>query len=246
MTLQDAVRRMVPAPIRELRWLAVKMLRQHRMNALPLAGKFDEIYRKGHWGRNDDGSMSSGTGTRDSAAVAMYADAVRKLLSSQFDAKPSVVDIGCGDFQVGSLIRPSAGRYVACDISRTIIAQNLERYSGDPDLAFQVLNAVDDPLPDGDIVTIRQVLQHLSNAHIQQIVPKLAAFRYVIVTEDVPAGPFVPNADHQAGFSVRPFETNSGVDLAAPPFNLPYRSATVLCEAREDPLIIRTTAYEMA
>lgn len=246
MTVRNAVRNLVPAPIRDLRWRMVKSWRQRRMNQLPLASKFDEIYRKGHWGRNEDGSMSSGTGTRESSIVGPYVEAVRLLLDQSFAAKPTVVDIGCGDFRVGSLVRPSAGRYLACDISREIIGQNTARYPADPDLEFLVLNAVDDPLPDGDVVTIRQVLQHLSNDHIRRIVPKLSAFRYVIVTEDVPEGDFVANADHQAGFSVRVFESNSGVDLVAAPFNLPHKQARVLCERRDGDLIVRTTAYEMA
>ena len=36
----------------------------------------------------------------------------------------AVVDLGCGDFTVGSKIRPLCGAYVACDVAAPVIAWN--------------------------------------------------------------------------------------------------------------------------
>jgi hypothetical protein len=66
---------------------------------------------------------------------------------------------------------------------------------------------------------LRQVLQHLSNAEIQQILPKLNKYQYLIVSEHIPEGEFVANVDIISGQGIR-LKKQSGVDLLAPPFSL--------------------------
>ncbi|MEO5808310.1 class I SAM-dependent methyltransferase [Devosia sp.] len=246
MSIKSILRSIVPAQVKELRWKSIKAAREAGIASLPLAGKFNEIYRRGYWGSNADGSLSSGNGTRDQAIVGPYVASVGNYLKT-VPAGVTVVDVGCGDFEVGRQIRPFTAKYIACDISTAIIEQDRSRFT-DPDLEFLVLNAVEDEIPPGDVLTIRQVLQHLSNADIARIVPKLSAFKAVIITEGVPAGSFEANIDHRAGFSVRPIESHSGVDLALPPFNLRYKACRVLCEPENTGSVgrIRTTLYEMS
>ena len=73
---------------------------------------------------------------------------------------------------------------------------------------------------------IRQVLQHLSNAQISRIVPKLSIYRLLVLTEYLPSsGDFVPNLDRPTGVGTRlGTETDSGIVLTEPPFNLPTKS----------------------
>ena len=243
-TAKTVARFVVPKFIRDWRWQKIKERREAEIAELPLPKKFDHIYREGLWGRTTNGEMSSGHGTRDAAIVEPYLAAVSEFLEQQ--PRPlCLVDIGCGDFEVGKRLLPNVDHYVACDISKKIIEQNIRVHGGKPKLQFRVLNAVEESLPDGDIVTLRQVLQHLSNAEIASILPKLSAYRHIIVTEGLPDGPFRPNADHKAGFSVRPIENKSGVDLAKPPFNLAHKQARVLCEVPNTGGVglIRTTLY---
>jgi hypothetical protein len=48
-------------------------------------------------------------------------------------------------------------------------------------------------LPDGDIVFLRQVLQHLNNSQISRVVQKLYRYKFLVLTEHVPANPaFTP------------------------------------------------------
>ena len=75
-----------------------------------------------------------------------------------------------------------------------------------------------DDLPSGDCALIRQVLQHLSNDEVQHIVRKLANFKYVVVTEHLPEGDFIPNKEIISGQGIR-LKKQSGVNLLAPPFN---------------------------
>ena len=246
-TLKALVRRVVPSPILQWRSDRIAARKHARIAALPLAGKFDHIYQAGLWGRAVDGAMSSGDGSRDAAVVAPYVAAVSAVLSKLPPGR-TLVDIGAGDFSVGVQLLPQVASYVACDISSVIVEQNRSRYAGLPNVEFRVLDATEDALPVADVVTIRQVLQHLSNEQIARILPKLSAYAAIIVTESVPQeDDYVANVDHRPGFSTRVIESNSAVDLAQPPFDLPHVAARVLCEPQTSVERvagrIRTTLY---
>ena len=62
-------------------------------------------------------------------------------------------------------------------------------------LSFSSLDIAKDDLPPADCALIRQVLQHLSNAEVQNILNKLQAYKYVIITEHIPTFDFIPNLD---------------------------------------------------
>ena len=112
-----------------------------------------------------------GLGSHESEVVNAYLSAVTGFLQS-FPEKPDVVDLGCGDFAVGSRIRPYCGRYVAADFVEGLIERNKQVYESD-NVDFRALDMINDDLPTGDVVFIRQVLQHLSNGEIQKVVAKL-------------------------------------------------------------------------
>jgi hypothetical protein len=110
---------------------------------------------------------------------------------------------------------------------------------------------VAEPLPDGDVCFVRHVLQHLSNAQILAILPKLAKYRWAFVTEHYPTGDagIVPNRDKVHGGYIRASE-RSGVYLDRPPFALPAHRLTKVMEIPGavtadggDPGVIRTFLY---
>ena len=231
------------AVVDELRVLRQRIHRQ-RYRGLTTAEVFTKIYAEGAWGRSPDASQRffSGSGSDDDAIVGSYVDAMRAYLSG-FERKPDVVDLGCGDFRVGARLRPLCGRYVACDIVPPLIAFNRERFAS-MDVDFRVLDLTRDELPDGDIVCIRQVLQHLSNAQIANALPRLARrYRHLVLTEHLPAADdFVPNIDKPDGPDIRLY-VGSGVVLTQPPFDLPVREERTLCLVAEAGGWIRTTLY---
>jgi SAM-dependent methyltransferase len=202
---------------------------------------FSEVYAGGMWGRTD--SFNSGTGTRNPVSSQPYVAAVTEFLAT-LPARPSVVDLGCGDFHVGRQIYPACTRYVACDVVPSLIEQ-LAASEDAASVEFRCLDITIDPLPPGDVVLIRQVLQHLSNAAIATVVPQLAKYRYAIITEHHPAGPFPPNLDIPTGPHIR-VGLGSGVDLGAAPFSLPSRTTRELCVVPGEGGVIRTTLYEIA
>jgi hypothetical protein len=207
---------------------------------------FSDIYQKGIWGISQDSTQPffSGTGSQDKAITNIYVENVRTFLQS-FDVKPCVVDLGCGDFSIGSQIRSMCGVYIACDIVPELINFNLKKYQH-LDVDFRELDLISQELPSGDIVFIRQVLQHLSNQQIAKLIPKLRPnFKYLVLTEHLPNHHnFLPNIDKPVGPDVR-LEMGSGVVLTTHPFNLYVSNERILCEVNESGGLIRTTIYEL-
>jgi hypothetical protein len=207
---------------------------------------FSAIYRHGTWGSDSasgDGYFS-GSGSHDPEIIRPYIAAVSKFLS-RFPEKPSAVDLGCGDFNVGSKIRQFCSSYTACDIVDELIERN-KRVFTHHDVNFRVLDMIEDDLPKGRVIFLRQVLQHLSNSDISRVATKVSAScEYLLVTEHLPArADFIPNIDIARGHEIR-LRHDSGVVLTSPPFELQIIDEQVLCEVAEMGGVIRTTAYRL-
>lgn len=188
-----------------------------RYRHMSLREVFEDIYGKGRWGGAEQtGEFNSGSGG-DSTATDPYVEAISQYIRRNGILK--IVDLGCGDFRVGSaLVAATDVVYTGVDITRPLISHLQEAFAA-PNIDFQCLNIVEDPLPSGELYLIRQVLQHLSNQHIATILGKLQGAD-VIVTEHVPIGPGVKwNKDKTAGPDIRLYR-NSGVFLEHPPFSL--------------------------
>jgi SAM-dependent methyltransferase len=207
---------------------------------------FTHIYTQVEWGHNPKtgAQFYSGTGSHDANVVNPYVSAVTDFLSS-LPHKPSVVDLGCGDFAVGSKIRHLCTNYVACDIVASLIKHNIEKYE-DMRVDFRHVDITTEELPPGDVVFIRQVLQHLSNASIQNLVPSLKKrYKYIVLTEHICTRPnFQANLDKPTGPDTR-LGLNSGVVLTEPPFNLKCASQKVICQVKEDGGMIQSIVITM-
>ena len=84
------------------------------------------------------------------------------------------MSLGCGDFNVGAQLRDLCGAYIACDIVELLIAYNRERFA-ELGVDFRRLDIIDKPIPEGDVIILRQVLQHLSNSQIATALPPAPA-----------------------------------------------------------------------
>lgn len=207
---------------------------------------FSIIYERGAWGKSPDPSQPyfSGSGSHDPLIVSTYLEAVIKFLES-FSDKPAVLDLGCGDFAVGSNIRKFCSTYIACDIVPQLIEFNKIKYAT-LNVDFRVIDLVNDHLPSADIIIIRQVLQHLSNDDIKKLIPKLNNnYQFVILTEHIPnASLFKHNMDKPIGPDIR-IDIQSGVILTSPPFNLKVAKMQKINEIQEGVGIISTILYQM-
>ena len=206
---------------------------------------FSKIYNESAWGASEskDDLFYSGLGSHDHKIVSPYIEAITDFLL-KFREKPVVVDLGCGDFSIGSRLRAHCGKYIACDIVQELIEFNKTKYA-ELNVDFRVLDLTEDQLPRGDIVFIRQVLQHLSNNQIMKAIPKLASqYKYLVLTEHLPSTEnFEHNIDKEAGAGVRT-RLGSGVVLTSAPFNMAYRNKSILCSVDGYGGRIITTLYE--
>jgi hypothetical protein len=207
---------------------------ERRYKHLSTEQVFETIYKNGVWGKNEQGLSISGAGSHTDRIVLPYVDALKKINNEY--SLDSAVDLGCGDFAVGSKIFDVFDRYTACDISSTIVDRNRKLYDG-KNLEFKKINLAEDDLPFGDIAFVRQVLQHLSNREIASFVEKIhfsKPYKYIVVTEHLPlSSDFTPNIDKPSGPDIR-VSLNSGVILHAPPFSLRYKKKYEICSVELD------------
>jgi len=208
---------------------------------------FENTYKNKIWGKSsdEDDGFFSGEGTHNQLISSVYVNAVSKFLTS-FSTKPNAVDLGCGDFFIGSSIRNFCDKYIACDIVVPLIERNKKKYA-DLNVDFRVLNLAVDSLPTGDVLFVRQVLQHLSNSQIKGFINSLQGkYKFLIITEHLPLSKeFTPNLDKPSGPNTRIGlgKYGSGIVLTEPPFNLAVNETKVLCQVESEGGLIATLVY---
>ena len=113
-------------------------------------------------------------------------------------------------------------------------------------MEFRCLDLSKDLLPQGDCALLRQVLQHLSNSEIIEIVKKLDDYSYVILTEHLPQGEFMANKDQISGQGIR-LKRQSGVNILKEPFGLKVKEARVLLKQKAIPFegYLVTTLFQL-
>ncbi|MCP3683596.1 MAG: class I SAM-dependent methyltransferase [bacterium] len=202
---------------------------ENKRNANRTAGEvFAEIYRKGKWGRVR-GEFCSGSGSIAAEIVNPYVSMICQYLQA-FGHEKTVVDLGCGDFEIGKRLIAYCSEYIGVDIVPDLIEKHqLAKYESN--VKFLCLDIAEGQLPDGDICFLRQVLQHLSNDEIANILPKLQQYEVVFVTEHYPNDNpnIVPNKDMVHGSGIRNYN-NSAVYLDKAPFNIPSSCLEMVLE----------------
>lgn len=206
-------RRLLPARLVNLYW----KLRRRANRKRSVRDVFTRVYARNEWG-GEPGEYNSGAGSNEAHAEA-YAAVVRAFIEEH--GVRTVVDVGCGDFEVGRRLQVPGVRYVGIDVVEGLITRNRQAH-GRPGIAFECVDATSEPLPEGDLCLIRQVLQHLSNDQIEAVLRRADRFAWIIVTEHYPApgAPVRANLDKPHGADTRVID-DSGVYLDAPPFRRP-------------------------
>ncbi len=184
------------------------------------ADRFERIYVDKKWG----GELAlgkevfSGEGSLPEFSKS-FIDAVRRFCVA--NGVRRIVDLGCGDFQVGRLLVADTDlEYCGVDISPTVVDVNTRNFASDK-VKFQCLDIVEDALPEGDLVIVRQVLQHLSNGTVSKILDRIRDYSHAIVCDEIRTGVRTPNEDIEDGGSNR-VKYNSSLLLEAPPFKTKF------------------------
>ena len=228
--------------------IAIKKIRK-KFSKMKQYEIFREIYLKKLWSPESiksDHKFYSGVGSYFPEFVDKYIDEIEKFLLS-LPKKPNVVDLGCGDFVIGSKIRKLCNSYIAVDIFDELINYNKKKYK-DLNVDFRVLDITCDELPVGDVCFVRQVLQHLSNESILNFVKAIKnKYKYLIITEHFPSSKnFVANLDKPTGPDIRLLD-KSAVILTEPPFNLKVVKDTDICETHSDSIegVLKTKLLQL-
>jgi hypothetical protein len=145
---------------------------------------FTKIYVDKRWGTNPKTKKgSSGIGS-----TLAYSEAFKDFLQQFVNEKNilSTVDVGCGDFQIGSMINWK-GSYVGVDCVADIVEDNNKLY-GNNSKSFKFGDVCNkdfaDSLPHADLYIIKDVLQHLDNDNVKRILNAVVGnkkARYVII-----------------------------------------------------------------
>lgn len=209
----------------------------------PTKAAMEQVYSMRLWGRGET-DFYSGNGSHDDALVQPYLEVIRNFLNS-FSRELCVCDLGCGDFNIGKQLLDHALHYIAVDIVPALINYNKDHFQFD-NLEFRCLNIATDELPEGDVVILRQVLQHLSNDEVQSVLNKINSFKYLILTEHHPEDHFTPNADIISGQGIR-LKKDSGLVIEQPPFNFRFRDRTELLSIKvpDGKGVIKTMLYKI-
>ena len=140
------------------------------------ADVFTEIYQTDHWrGGSGEGSTAE--------ATAPYRHIVERFVMSPEVRR--VVDVGCGDWQLGSLVDWNGVRYMGLDVVTSVIAANSRQWGG-PRAEFRVADARDTYLPSGDLLLVKDVLQHWPHADVAAFLAReLPRFPYALLTNDL-------------------------------------------------------------
>jgi SAM-dependent methyltransferase len=159
---------------------------------------FSDIYARNVWGGGSGGGS-------DPALCGPYCRFVEKLLVTA--GVRSVLDLGCGDGRVAAAIKWGGVRYTGIDCARVALHKH-------PGFDIRLGDILADPLPDADLVLIKEVTQHLPNADVSRLMARLSGYPLVLHCSGYDG---VPNVDIRMG-ETRP------VDLALPPFSLNART----------------------
>jgi hypothetical protein len=214
--------------------------RTHQRYAnMNVAEVFTEVYARREWGgESPSEGFNSGSGS-ETAYTTRYCNLVGDFIRKNHIR--TVVDLGCGDFRVGQQIARRGIFYTGVDVVPDLVARNQKTFGCDH-IGFQLGDLTHGVLPDGCLCLIRQVLQHLSNQEILTALSRCEKYRFLIVTEHIPADPKVKaNRDKPHGPDIRLY-WNSGVFLEQPPFS---RKTVTLLEVPVDRWsVLRTSLIE--
>jgi tetratricopeptide (TPR) repeat protein len=204
---------------------------------------FANIYAHHAWGNDRVGRrFYSGDGSHTPETVAPYVEAVNGFLRD-LGGQVDVVDVGCGDFNIGSQIYQSCGRYQAFDVVPDLVTHNAAAFAH-TGVTFAALDITRDTPPHSDVLFIREVFQHLSNDQIARALANIEGrYGYFVFTEVEPKTPFTPNKDKPAGENIRMNLNQSAVVLTEAPFNQSFSSERLLCVVERKNDRVKTYVY---
>lgn len=185
----------------------LKKLKPDPYRGMNTAERFNTIYRQNDW--KDDESVS-GPGSN-----ATQVETVKSILHRVLEeySISSMADIPCGDFGWMRDVDLGEVSYVGGDIVEDLIQLNRDQYGNRANVSFEVIDLLLDPIPEVDLLFVRDCLVHLNHNQVQTALRRIAnsSCQFLLTTSFVEHG---TNIDIHTG-DWRP------LNLEQPPFNLP-------------------------
>jgi hypothetical protein len=253
LLVKRLIRRVAPPFLLEAYWHGKQLARRMWQRRKSVEDVFTTIYAENQWG-GEKGEFFSGPGTTDEDIAGAYVAMIAERAASEGFVGLRFVDLGCGDFRIGEQLVTLCSTYTGVDVVQPLV-MHLRARHGSERVSFVHANIIEDALPPGDVCFVRQVFQHLSNAEILRVLPKLSGYRWVFITEHYPTSEngVLPNLDMDHGAGTRRHNL-SAVYLTGPPFGLPRERYTEVLERPakpvegfdngSDPGLIRTYLYK--
>ena len=134
--------------------------------------KFGKIYADRIWGRG------SGYGSSRSATRKYRAFLTNFITNNDVE---SIVELGCGDFQVMKLVVKKGIKYTGYDVVSDVINKNRSKFESS-NIQFQLLSDYS-ALDSGSLLICKDVLQHLPIQECKKIIREVfPQYRHVLVT----------------------------------------------------------------
>lgn len=138
---------------------------------------FTDIYKNNEW--KDDESVSGHGSTLDAT------EGIRRELPKLFDKfhVKTLLDVPCGDFHWFKEMPSNLELYIGADIVPEIIASNIDQYDHKR-REFIVLDITHDELPKADMILVRDLFGHFSDADLNAAIKnvKASGTKYLLAT----------------------------------------------------------------
>lgn len=162
---------------------------------------FERIYRQNVWG------YGSGHGSTPQATKP-YRAYLEGFIAA--NAVGSIIDVGCGDWQSSRLIDWQGADYLGVDVVPELVARNQREFGG-PGVRFEVAPENLADLAGADLLITKDVLQHVPNTKVMELIAALPRFKYALLINDSAGSE--PNGEIEPGGW-------RALDLRLPPFNV--------------------------
>jgi len=116
---------------------------------------FTKIYKNSSWNKKSL-EFNSGPGSHNKELVIPFLEFVNCFIINK-NIK-TIVDLGCGDFNIGKNIYENTNQYYAIDIVPDLIDHNKKLFKNSK-IKFECNDFINDHIPEADCVILRQVLQ---------------------------------------------------------------------------------------
>ena len=141
---------------------------------------FSEIYYGAYWYTEEPEKRTSGSGPGSMVKYARpYMDFLEQFLKEK--KIKTVVDLGCGDWEFSQHINWGDVEYRGYDVVEGVIRENTKTYGNDR-IHFIHADILKMDIPEADLLLCKDVLIHLPNKDVKNILEKTNHIKYRLFT----------------------------------------------------------------